>query len=48
MVSAFPDVHIRERDGKESMIIMGCDGVWETKEEKEIFDFVQKGQEILK
>ena len=29
------------------MIIMGCDGVWETRTEDEIFNFVWEGRGIL-
>lgn len=37
IISAFPDVFHKEMTGEESMLIIGCDGVYELKNNEEIF-----------
>ncbi len=39
-ITANPDVRIFELTGEEDFIIMGCDGIWETKTNQEMVDFV--------
>jgi len=40
MICAFPDVSVRELSSNIQYVIMGCDGVYETKTSQEIGDFV--------
>jgi serine/threonine protein phosphatase PrpC len=39
-VTANPDVKIEALTGDEDFIIMGCDGIWETKTNEEMVEFV--------
>ncbi len=41
MITAFPDVQVIENKGID-FIIMGCDGIWETKTNEDMIKWVQK------
>lgn len=49
-VTANPDVKIEELTGEEDFIIMGCDGIWESKSNEEMVEYIYKrfkeGKEI--
>ena len=36
-----PDVVIKDRDDSQFFILVGCDGIWETKKTEEICEIVQ-------
>ncbi len=42
IISAFPDVMTYSKTGDENFIIMGCDGIWETRSNKQIGSHVKK------
>ena len=39
-VTANPDIYEYELTGEEDFIIMGCDGIWETKSNEEMVEFI--------
>ena len=39
-VTANPDVKIEDLNGEEDFIIIGCDGIWETKSNEEMVEFI--------
>lgn len=41
-VTANPDIKVEELTGEEDFIVMGCDGIWETKSNEEMVEFIYK------
>ena len=41
-VTANPDIKIENLTGEEDFIVMGCDGIWETKSNEEMVEFIYK------
>ena len=41
-VTANPDLKVEELTGDEDFIVMGCDGIWETKSNEEMVEFIYK------
>lgn len=44
MVIAEPDIQEKKLTGEEEFILMGCDGIWETKSLEEMCEFIMKGK----
>ena len=42
MVSAFPDIEIAERDGKEQFLLLCCDGIWDVMSNDDAGAFVKE------
>lgn len=42
MVTAYPDIEIAERDGKEQFLLLCCDGIWDVMSNDEVGAFVKK------
>jgi protein phosphatase 1B len=42
MVSAFPDIEIAERDGKEQFLLLCCDGIWDVMSNADAGAFVKE------
>lgn len=42
MISAEPDIVVKDITPEFDYLLMGCDGIWETKTEEEIGDLVKK------
>ena len=40
IISAMPDIQVRERSDSHNFILIGCDGIWETKKTEEICEIV--------
>ena len=40
-ITAYPDVYVYDLTPEDDFIIMGCDGIWETKSNQEMIDFVK-------
>lgn len=45
MVSAFPDIEIAERDGKEQFLLLCCDGIWDVMSNDDAGAFVKEAIE---
>ena len=39
-VTANPEIKVEELTGEEDFIIMGCDGIWETKTNEEMVEYI--------
>lgn len=39
-ITAFPDVKVVDLQSDDDFIIMGCDGIWETKSNEEMVDYI--------
>ena len=42
IISAFPDVEVRDLSTSDFFMIIGCDGIWETMSTNDICEFVKK------
>lgn len=46
MISALPDVVVREIEDGDDFVVMGCDGIWELMTDDEICQLIQSGLEM--
>lgn len=41
IISAMPDIVVKDRDNNHFFILVGCDGIWETKKTEEICEIIK-------
>ncbi|EGR30405.1 protein phosphatase 2c, putative [Ichthyophthirius multifiliis] len=46
MISAFPDVQVQEITNDINLIVMGCDGIWECKDNQYIIEYFSKQEDL--